>query len=131
MYMSALTSKDNNKHCIGTATSSSIKGPYTPQNKPLACPLKQGGAIDPAGFQDEDGTRYVVYKIDGKKSNSPTPIMLQRVASDGITPQGKPTKLLEKDERDGPLIGRQVWSNRVIRITSRSRRICSAPRSTM
>lgn len=29
--------------------------------------------------------------------------MLQRVASDGTTPQGKPTKLLEKDERDGPL----------------------------
>ena len=104
MYMSALTSKDNKKHCIGTATSSSIKGPYKPKNKPLACPLKRGGAIDPAGFQDEDGTRYVVYKIDGKKSNSPTPIMLQRVASDGITPQGKPTKLLEKDERDGPLI---------------------------
>lgn len=109
MYMSISPSKDSKKHCIGTATSKSIKGPYSPKNKPFACPLEQGGAIDPAGFQDEDGTRYVVYKVDGNsldangKSN-PTPIMLQRVESDGVTPKGNPTKLLDKDERDGPLV---------------------------
>lgn len=25
----------------------------------------QGGAIDPAGFVESDGSHYVVYKIDG------------------------------------------------------------------
>lgn len=57
MYFSALTSQDTKKHCIGVAASKSIKGPYTPKDKPLACPLDQGGAIDAAGFQDDDGTR--------------------------------------------------------------------------
>lgn len=57
MYFSALTSQDTKKHSIGVATSKSIKGPYTPKDKPLACPLDQGGAIDAAGFQDDDGTR--------------------------------------------------------------------------
>ena len=89
--MSALTSKDTKKHCIGTATSSSIKAPYTPKNKPLACLLEQDGAIDPAGFQDEDGTRYVVYKIDGKKNNTAQPQLccsaLHRTASSPRTSQ--------------------------------------------
>ena len=75
----------------------------------------QGGAIDPAGFWD-DGTLYVVYKIDGNNighggncGNSvdpiiPTPIMLQELAGDGITRVGDPIQILDRDDADGPLV---------------------------
>lgn len=103
-------------HCIGAATSDSITGPYTALPTPLICP--HGGAIDPAGFIDKDsGKRYIVYKIDsnslgngGSCNNDvppiqPTPIMLQEVdLDDGITLIDQPTKLLDRDALDGPLI---------------------------
>ena len=75
----------------------------------------QGGAIDPAGFTDTDGTLYIVYKIDGNALGGggacgngnlayATPIMLQRLAPDGITPVGTPIKLLDRGPYDGPVI---------------------------
>jgi beta-xylosidase len=76
----------------------------------------QGGAIDPSGFQDADGTRYVVYKIDGNNIGHggscnngvapivPTPIMLQQVESDGITLVGGAQEILTNGEYDGPLV---------------------------
>lgn len=30
----------------------------------MICPLSQGGAIDASGY-DDNGQRYVVYKVDG------------------------------------------------------------------
>ncbi|KAJ9664314.1 hypothetical protein H2198_000243 [Neophaeococcomyces mojaviensis] len=103
-------------HCIGAATSDVITGPYTPLPDPLICPY--GGAIDPAGFVDRStGNRYIIYKVDsnslghgGSCNNDvspiqPTPIMLQEVdPNDGVTLIGKPTKLLDRDALDGPLI---------------------------
>ncbi|KAJ5098317.1 hypothetical protein N7532_005318 [Penicillium argentinense] len=108
MYFSAASADDNSKHCIGAATSSSITGPYTPGDSALACPLDQGGAIDADGFKDGD-TYYVVYKIDGNSLNNdgsthPTPIMLQGLNSDAVTPNGDPIQLLDRDDNDGPLI---------------------------
>lgn len=103
-------------HCIGVATSKNILGPYTPQDTPWACPIDQGGAIDADSFQDVDGKRYVVYKVDGNSighggecMNSvapiiPTPILLQAVAADGITPIDGPVEVLDRDAFDGPLI---------------------------
>ncbi|KAL3474054.1 glycosyl hydrolase [Aspergillus californicus] len=109
MYYSGLSREDNNKHCFGAATSSSIEGPYTSEDEALACPLDKGGAIDASGFRDEDGTRYVVYKVDGSALNGdgtihPTPIMLQRLGSDAVTPDGDPVQILDRDDGDGPLI---------------------------
>jgi beta-xylosidase len=108
MYFSAASSQDASKHCVGAATSSSITGPYTPEQNPLACPLDQGGAIDADGFED-GGTYYVVYKVDGNSLNGdgtthPTPIMLQGLNSDAITPNGGAIQLLDRDDNDGPLI---------------------------
>ncbi|EYE90694.1 glycoside hydrolase family 43 protein [Aspergillus ruber CBS 135680] len=100
MYFSALTSKDTSAHCIGTATATSIKGPYTPNDKPFVCPLDKGGAIDAVGFQDDDGTRYVIYKTE----DAETTIHLQPVKSDGITPNGNTTALLQKEPEDGILV---------------------------
>ncbi|KAJ6134079.1 arabinan-endo 1-5-alpha-L-arabinase [Penicillium sp. IBT 18751x] len=108
MYFSAASSQDSSKHCVGAATSSSITGPYTPGNDPLACPLDRGGAIDADGYKDGD-TYYVVYKIDGNSldgdgTTHATPIMLQALDSDAVTPIGDATQLLDRDNNDGPLI---------------------------
>jgi beta-xylosidase len=109
MYFSASISADTSKHCVGAATSSSITGPYTPEESPFACPLDQGGAIDADGYEDDDGTLYATYKIDGNSLNSdgsfhPTPIMLQKLKSDGITRDGDAVKILERGPADGPVI---------------------------
>lgn len=102
-------------HCVGAATSDNVAGPYEPVDNALACPISQGGAIDPSGFVDSDGTIYVVYKVDGNNIGSggncnngngkvPTPIMLQKLMADGITLDGPPTTILDHDSADGPLV---------------------------
>jgi len=116
LYFSAASNQSPGQHCIGAATSTSVTGPFTPVDTTLACPLDQGGAIDPAGFVDADGKVYVVYKVDGNSQGGggpcgnangefKTPLMLQEVsASDGYTPIGDPTPLIDRDEGDGPLV---------------------------
>ena len=117
LYFSATSNEStSNQHCIGAATSHSVTGPYIPTDHLLACPLDLGGAIDPAGFIDSDGSVYVVYKIDGNSlggggpcgnqdGSHGTPLMLQQVsADDGYTPIGDKTQLLDRGEADGPLI---------------------------
>lgn len=116
MYYSANSAADPTKHCVGAATASNPNGPFTPQATALYCPLSTGGAIDPSGFKDTDGTRYVVYKVDGNSlghggtcSNTvapivPTPIMLQKVQGDGFTPVGSPVQILDRSAGDGPLV---------------------------
>lgn len=106
-------------HCVGTAVSidKSPLGPYQPHNTSLACPLHQGGAIDPAPFRDADGKLYVTYKVDAnsvgnggscnnsKKPLVSVPILLQELEKDGITPVGDPIQILENNEHDdGPLV---------------------------
>lgn len=116
MYYSAKLS-DDSTHCVGVATSSSPGGPYEPQNsQPIACPSSQGGAIDADGFQDADGTNYLLYKIDGNSiapggtcgndpATQPTPIMLQRMSADGTATDGSaPVQILDRSDADGPLI---------------------------
>lgn len=112
MYYSSKRLNQTRRHCVGAAISKTVMGPYTPLPEPLACPLVQGGAIDPDGFMDVDGSRYLIYKVDGNSLNnrtsntfSPTPLMLQQVDSkDGITLVGEPTQLLDRGPEDGPLI---------------------------
>ena len=67
------------QRCIGAATGSSPLGPFTPvAGPPLVCPgpastataedtvpgrpLTNAGVIDPSGFKDSDGARYLLYK---------------------------------------------------------------------
>jgi beta-xylosidase len=106
-------------HCIGTATSSNITGPFVAQDTPFVCPLDEGGAIDASGhFDEDDNTRWVVYKVDGSSKGPggpcgngdapgfPTPIRLQQVnATNGVTPIGNYSTILDRDRvLDGPLI---------------------------
>jgi beta-xylosidase len=117
MYYSAQL-LDGSTHCIGVATSSSPAGPYQPQgSSPVTCPASSGGAIDAFGYTDADGSHYLLYKVDGNSighggdcNNSvspivPTPIMIQKMSSDGITTDGSaPIELLDRSDLDGPLI---------------------------
>ena len=104
-------------HCTAAATASSVEGPYTPMgDEPWECSIEMGGAIDPSGFRDTDGTRYVTFKIDGNSIGHggdcnngvapiiPTPIMLQQVQSDGITKVGPAFTILMNEPSDGPLV---------------------------
>lgn len=111
----AAGAKDNDKHCVGAATSDTVDGEYKPSDQPIACHTDEGGAIDISGFIDSDNTVYTTYKVDGNSIGSggncgngdggkATPIMLQKMESDGVTKSGDPQQILDRDDRDGPLI---------------------------
>jgi len=117
MYYSASIAYAPSFHCVGVAASSTIQGPYTPYGSdPLLCPIARGGAIDASGFRDADGSRWIVYKVDGNSRGNggicgntvppiqSTPIMLQRVAGDAVTLLGPPVQILDRDDSDGPLV---------------------------
>lgn len=118
MYYTAALKAYPHIHCLGFATSKNVDGPYVDRSlEPWICPLKQGGAIDPSGFINQDGTRWVVYKVDGnaignggecgntKKPIVPTPILLQQVnARDGHTKIGGPVQILTNIPADGPYV---------------------------
>ncbi|KAF8303313.1 Arabinanase/levansucrase/invertase [Clavulina sp. PMI_390] len=113
----SLAANGNIAHCIGAAASSTPQGPYTNVGDAIQCNLDQGGAIDPAGFQDYDGRQYIVYKIDGNNMGNggncnngvapiqSTPIMLQEVdPSNGWSRIGDAVEILDRSDADGPLI---------------------------
>ncbi|KAK4455757.1 family 43 glycosyl hydrolase [Podospora aff. communis PSN243] len=119
MYYSGQLGNETAYHCIGTAVATSVLGPYDPAPTPFACPLQQGGAIDPAGYYDvSTGRRYVLYKVDGNAVGSggycnngvapfaPTPIMLQEVSvDDGVTKIGDAVEVFDRNQdADGPLV---------------------------
>jgi hypothetical protein len=116
MYYSGQVANSTAFHCVGTATSKTILGPYTPSDEPFDCDLSIGGSIDPSGFKDADGKRYVVYKIDGNSIGHggscnnevapivSTPILLQQVEADGVTKIGSPIQILDRTTADGPLV---------------------------
>jgi len=119
MYYCATSADYPSAHCIGASVSDNgIGGPYLPRNESIACPGEWGGAIDPAVFVDDDREIYLLYKVDGNShgqggecynNNAPytsTPLLLQRMAEDGVTPVGEAAWLLDRetDEGDGPLI---------------------------
>ena len=99
MYYAAALQSNVNMHCIGVARSGQIQGPYNDSSTaPWICPEAAGGAIDANGFLDADGSRYVVWKVDGPSTanggycNSPnnptgynTSIMVLQTANDGYT----------------------------------------------
>jgi beta-xylosidase len=117
MYYSSRSRSNPDFHCVGTATSKTVNGPYKAADQPFACHISQGGAIDPSGYQDPTtGLRYVVYKIDGNHIGNggdclntvepivATPIQLQQVGSDGVSPIGGAVTILDRDDSDGPLV---------------------------
>ncbi|KAJ5971479.1 Glycoside hydrolase family 43 [Penicillium vulpinum] len=118
MYYSGEAKSKLRHHCVGTAIADHPTGPYVPSNTPLSCRLDRGGSIDPAGFKDKDGSRYVVFKVDGNSVGHggdcnngieplvSTPVLLQKVAADGVTPIGDAVQILDRNtaDNDGPLV---------------------------
>ncbi|KAJ5511298.1 Glycoside hydrolase family 43 [Penicillium expansum] len=118
MYYSGEAKSNLRHHCVGTAIADNPTGPYVPSNTPLSCRLDQGGSIDPSGFKDKDGSRYVVFKVDGNSVGHggdcnngieplvSTPILLQKVGADGVTPIGDAVQILDRNtaDGDGPLV---------------------------
>lgn len=118
MYYTAALKSNTALHCVSYATSKSIDGPYVDPtgSTPWVCPTAKGGAIDPSGYLNADGTRWVVYKVDGNaighggvcgntvKPIVSTPIMLQQVnAADGHTKIGSPIQMITNGVADGPV----------------------------
>ncbi len=84
--------------CIGVATGTRPAGPFRPVGrKPLVCPEKQGGAIDPASFVDTDGTRYLLWKNDGNCCGKDTWLHLQKMSADGTRVAGPARRLVKQD----------------------------------
>jgi hypothetical protein len=93
LYYTATDAEQTAQHCVETTTSDTILGPYSAAATPIACNVTVGGAIDPSGFTDQDGTHYVGYKIDGNSVGHggscgntvapivPTPMMQQQTCS--------------------------------------------------
>ncbi|KAI9036730.1 glycoside hydrolase family 43 protein [Aspergillus affinis] len=118
MYYSGEAKEMVRHHCVGVAVSEGTDpaGPYIPNPEPLSCRLDQGGSIDPAGFLDKDGSRYVVFKVDGNSIGNggdcnngieplkSTPILMQKVKEDGFTLDGEAVQILDRDDSAGPLV---------------------------
>jgi hypothetical protein len=79
---------------IGAASADAPTGPYTDRGSPLV--EHPDGVIDATLARDAAGVPYLVYKIDGNAHGRPTPILIRRLAADGLSfaPGSTETELL-------------------------------------
>ena len=95
--------------CIGVAVSDDPEGPYEALGDgPRICQLDRWGSIDPRTFVDEDGQLWLHWKSDDNAqvdADTKASIYAQRLADDGITLQGRRTRILEAD---------QPWEGRIV-----------------
>ncbi len=80
---------------LGVASAPDVEGPYTV----TAAPLSQHpqGVIDPTFFEDDDGSRWLLYKIDGNSVGAATPIYVRLLAPNGLSYAQGPTTALTND----------------------------------
>jgi GH43 family beta-xylosidase len=80
--------------CIGAATATDVLGPWVESPGPLV--QHPQGVIDATYVEDEAGTPYLVYKIDGNSVGQPTPIFVRQLAADGLgfAPGSMPVQIL-------------------------------------
>jgi len=82
---------------IGVAHATSPTGPWTDRGSALV--EDPQGVIDATFFEDDDGSRWLFYKIDGNAHGKPTPIYVRRLAPDGLSfaPDSAPVQVLVND----------------------------------
>jgi len=117
---------DDNQRCIGAATARSPLGPFTPvAGGPLVCPgladvptaddtvpgrpLTNAGVIDPSGFKDSDGTRFLLYKTQ----QLPSSLRIVRLNAAGTHVAGDATsRQLLRSERivENPVLVKRAGS---------------------
>jgi beta-xylosidase len=98
----------NGLQCVGAATSTDPRGPFTSQaTQPFVCQTELGGTIDASPFRAPDGQLYLYFKNDGNNpvANKPTEIFAQRLSADGLTLTGDPVSLVRNDK---------PWEGRVV-----------------
>ncbi len=83
-------------HCIGTATSASMIGPYTPSLLPIVCQKSEGGDIDAevvAENASSSARSYLVWKSDNNSGSGhgTDRIWSQPLGDNGIGVVGSPT----------------------------------------
>lgn len=103
-FVAAHTASD--RQCIGAATATDPVGPFVPvEGEPLVCTLDQGGAIDPAAFTDDDGSRHLVWKNDGNCCAMETWVQITPLTADGTALAGPDTKLfMQTEDWEGHLV---------------------------
>jgi hypothetical protein len=109
-----------NQRCIGAATATSPLGPFTPvSGGPLVCPgiadtpppgdpvpnrpIATAGVIDPSGFLDSDGTRFLLYKTQ----QLPSSLRIVRLNAAGThVASGTTSRQLSRSDRivENPVI---------------------------
>ncbi|MGN9810732.1 glycoside hydrolase family 43 protein [Micromonospora sp. BQ11] len=106
--------KESGRQCVGRAVASAPQGPYRDDSTgPLICQAGTGGSIDASPFRDTDGSLWLLWKNDGNAIGVDTWLWSQRLADDGLTLVGEPTKLLKQTEPwegtliEGPFLHRQ------------------------
>ena len=56
------------------------------------------GALTPLPFDDDDGSRYLLWKVDGVAAGKPTLLLAQPLAADGLALTGEPSVLAAADQ---------------------------------
>jgi arabinan endo-1,5-alpha-L-arabinosidase len=80
---------------IGAATGASPAGPWTASAQPLV--QDPAGVIDATFFQDDDASRWLVYKVDANAQGLPTKLVARRLTDDGLALAGPAVDLLASD----------------------------------
>jgi beta-xylosidase len=68
---------------IGAAVAPALTGPYVDIGRPLV--EHPDGVIDATLFTDDDGTNYLLYKVDGNAHGHRTPIYARSLSADGLS----------------------------------------------
>lgn len=103
-----------NLQCLGVARGTSPAGPFRDRSrKPFLCQTGEGGDIDPAVFQDDNGKQYLYFKNDGNCCGQTTYIWVQQLSGDGTKLLGKPVQLVYNDQSwEGNVIeGPTMWKH--------------------
>jgi hypothetical protein len=103
VYYSARNAADG-RLAVGAATGPSALGPFTDLGRPLVR-NPAPGVIDAHHFEAPDGRHFLTFKVDGNAVGAPTPILIQRLANDGVTLMGSATEILRNDRSwEGALV---------------------------
>lgn len=82
-YAVYYTARDSSGHlCIGVGYSDKPTGPFIDKGAPLLRNATQG-VIDPTIYQYQNGSIYLIYKVDGNAHGKPTEIYALQLTSDG------------------------------------------------
>jgi len=89
-------------HCLGTATSATMIGPYVPSAQPIVCQTNEGGDIDAQVVMDNTSSvarPYLVWKSDNNSGpgHGTDRIWSQPLAANGLSVVGSPTVIYGTD----------------------------------